>query len=158
MLECSVLPRAPIKRKRGLVAKTANKTTLNNHSVKDFIAQIEDHTRRADAQAVAALMEDVTGESPAMWGTAIVGFGAYHYKYESGREGDMPKIGFSPRKNALVLYLMLGAGSYAPLLDKLGKHKTGKGCLYIGKLDEVDQTVLRELITNAYAHMTEKYG
>ncbi len=139
------------------MTKVANKTIKNKGSVAAFLASVEDATRRTDAKVLAKLMQEVT-EKPAMWGSAIVGFGASHYKYETGREGDMPKIGFSPRKSAVVLYLMLGAKDYAPLLKKLGKHKTGKGCLYIDKLAEVDQTVLRALVARAYDQMTEKYG
>ena len=140
------------------MSAAANKTTRNKNSVAAFLATVEDATRRADAKAVSKLMQEITGEKPAMWGPAIVGFGAYHYKYDSGREGDMPKIGFSPRKNALALYLMPGATAYAPLLKKLGKHKTGKSCLYVDKLADVDPAVLRTLIARAYADMTKKYG
>jgi len=140
------------------LAKAANKTTKTKESVPAFLASVEDATRQADAKAVVKMMQEVTGEAPAMWGSAIVGFGAYHYKYESGREGDSPKVGFSPRKNALVVYLMPGAENNPTLLNRLGKHKVGKACLYINKLADVDQAVLRELIASAYAEMTEKYG
>jgi len=140
------------------MAKAANKTTKTKDSVAAFLASVEDATRQSDAKAVVKMMQEVTGEAPAMWGSAIVGFGAYHYKYESGREGDSPKVGFSPRKNALVVYLMPGAENDTALLKKLGKHKVGKACLYITKLADVDRAVLRELIASAYAEMTEKYG
>lgn len=97
-------------------------------------------------------MKRVTRQAPKMWGSSIVGFGSYHYKYASGHEGDMCLTGFSPRKEALTLYLSLGSGSYGELLQKLGKHKTGKGCLYIKNLEDVDLKVLEELVKKSVAH------
>lgn len=138
--------------------KGENKTQATKASVAAFLAAIEDEAKRRDAKAIDKMMRDVTGEKPAMWGPSIVGYGRYHYTYASGREGDFMRIGFSPRKTNLVLYLMLGAQSYAPLLNKLGKHKTGKGCLYINKLADIDQTVLREIAARAWAGMRAKYG
>src|SRR6185503_20460595 len=97
----------------------------NSSSVKDFLEAVPDAKRRKDVKAVAALMEEVTGEEPAMWGASMVGFGSYHYKYDSGQEGDWPMVAFSPRKDSLTLYLMLGLADSSDLLGKLGKHKTG---------------------------------
>jgi hypothetical protein len=134
-----------------------NKTKPTKLSVPAYIDAIADENRRADARTLVKLMQGATGEKAAMWGSAIVGFGSYHYKYESGREGDMPLIGFSPRKAATVLYLMLGTGNYAEQLAKLGKHTTGKGCLYIKKLSDVDQKGLADLIAKCVAGMRAKY-
>lgn len=122
------------------------KTQKNKASVTAFLNSVEDEKRRKDSKAVLKMMKEITGEKPAMWGDSIVGFGNYHYKYESGREGDWFKTGFAPRKNALTLYIMTGFSRYAELMSKLGKYKTGKSCLYIKKLEDVDQDVLRELI------------
>ena len=128
-----------------------NKTKANSLSVTDFINKVPDAARRADAKALAKLMQTASGEKPKMWGPSIVGFGSYHYKYDSGREGDMPVVAFSPRKPALVLYGVAGADEAKPLLAKLGKHTTGKGCLYIKSLADVDAKVLNTLITKALA-------
>ena len=122
-----------------------NKTKPTEVSVAAFIDAIADQTRRADAKALVKLMQSATGEKPKMWGPSIIGFGSCHYKYESGREGDMPLVGFSPRKAATVLYGMAGSSDAEALLAKLGKHTTGKGCLYIKKLADVDQKVLEAL-------------
>jgi hypothetical protein len=105
--------------------------------------------QRADAKALVKLMQDAAGEKPKMWGASIIGFGSYHYRYESGREGDMPLIGFSPRKTATVLYNMIGSSDSKALLAKLGKHTTGKGCLYIKKLADVDQQVLEAMVVKS---------
>ena len=129
------------------------KTKLNDASVEDFLNKVEDEQKRKDSFEIIKMMRQATKEEPKMWGPAIIGFGSYHYKYESGREGDMPIIGFSPRKQNLTLYVGLGEDSKNPLLKKLGKHKTGKVCLYIKKLADVDRTVLQELI-NESAKMT----
>ena len=123
-----------------------------------FIAGPEDETRRRDAKALDKMLRDITGEKPAMWGPAIVGYGSYRYRYESGREGDWMKIGFSPRKANLVLYIMPGFDSYDALLKRLGRHKTGKSCLYINTLSDVDDNVLRQLASRSWNKMTEKYG
>src|SRR5271165_2377339 len=120
-----------------------NKTKPTKLSVAAFIDALADPTKRADAKALVKLMQSAAGEKPKMWGPSIIGFGSYHYKYESGREGDMPVIAFSPRKAATVLYGVTGFGEVATaLLAKLGKHSTGKGCLYIKKLADVDQHTL----------------
>lgn len=126
-----------------------NKTKPNKVSVTEFIDALPDPARRADAKALVKIMQSATGEKPKMWGPSIIGFGSCHYKYESGREGHMPLIGFSPRKAANVLYGVIGSDDGKALLAKLGKHTTGKGCLYIKKLTEVDQKVLGEMAVAA---------
>ena len=129
------------------------KTRKNRSSVKAFIDQIEDEQKRADSRKVAKLMKEVTGETPAMWGDSIVGYGSYHYKYASGQEGDWPLTGFSPRKQALTLYIMAGFDRYDEILSRLGKHKHGKSCLYVKKLDDIDLDVLRELVSASIEHV-----
>ena len=128
-----------------------NKTKPTELSVTAFIDALTNETRRADAEVLVKLMQSATGEKPKMWGPSIIGFGSYHYKYESGREGDMPVIAFSPRKAATVLYGMTGFSEVATLLAKLGKHSTGKGCLYIKKLADVDQHVLEAMMVKSLA-------
>ncbi len=132
------------------------KTTRTSASVSAFLEQIADPARRADCVRIAGLMEQATGEAPAMWGTSIVGFGTYHYEYASGRSGDWPIVGFSPRKQDITLYIMPGFANYEALLGKLGKHRTGKSCLYLKRLEQVDLDVLSELITAAVAAMEPK--
>ena len=127
----------------------ANKTQPNKSSVSAFLNAIADERRRADAKAVAKLMEQVTGKKPVMWGPSIVGFGKARYKYESGREGDWPLAAFSPRKDNLTVYLMVGYEKHKALMETLGKHKTGKSCLYIKSLGDVDQRVLKDLIAKS---------
>jgi hypothetical protein len=136
---------------------TENKTKLTQLSVAAFIDALTDQTRRADAKALVKLMQSVTAEKPKMWGPSIIGFGSYHYKYDSGREGDMPIIGFSPRKAATVLYNVGGFSGSEVLRAKLGKHSTGKGCLYIKTLAEVDQQVLETLILKSVGAMRARY-
>jgi hypothetical protein len=126
-----------------------NKTKPTKLSVAAFIDALTDPARRADAKALVKLMQSAAGEKPKMWGPSIIGFGSYHYKYESGREGDMPSIAFSPRKAATVLYGMTGFNEAAVLLAKLGEHTTGKGCLYIKKLADLDQHVLVALMVKS---------
>ena len=113
--------------------------------VEAFLASIPDSGRRADALTLCALMQEITGEPPAMWGSSIIGFGSYHYRYESGREGDSALAGFAPRKQATVVYLDPDSRA-AELLDRLGPVKTGKGCVYVKRLDDIDRDALRELI------------
>jgi hypothetical protein len=120
-------------------------------SVPAFLDACADEARRTDAKALAKLMQKITGKEPAMWGPSIVGFDTHHYRYESGREGDMPIVGFSPRKAANVLYGTIGFDGAAALLAKLGKHTTGKGCLYIKRLADVDVKVLEILVKKAVA-------
>ena len=128
-----------------------NKTRPTEVSAGAYIAALTDETRRADAKALVKLMQKATGEKAKMWGPSIVGFGSYHYTYESGREGDMPLVGFSSRKAATVLYGMRAASDAEALLAKLGKHTTGKGCLYIKKLADVDPKVLEALVVKSVA-------
>ncbi|HEY2445812.1 MAG TPA: DUF1801 domain-containing protein [Rhizomicrobium sp.] len=133
-----------------------NKTKPGEGSVEEFIAAL-DATKRADAATLVKLMRAATGERARMWGPSIIGFGKYHYVYESGREGDMPLIAFSPRKPAIVFYIHAGLWDSAALLAKLGKHTTGKGCLYIKKLSDVDMKVLEQVISRSLAAMRKKY-
>lgn len=133
------------------------KTLPTDANVADFIAAVEHPTRRADAEAVCAMMAEISGEPPVMWGPSIIGFGRYHYRYDSGREGDFLQIGFSPRKANLVLYLMPGFEGRQDLLARLGKAKTSVSCLYLNKLADVDMDVLRELITTSLNEMRRRY-
>ena len=133
-----------------------NKTVANDNDVTAFLDAVEPEKKREDSFIIMKLMEEVTGEPPTMWGTSIVGFGSYHYRYESGREGDMPLVGFSPRKQAITLYIMTGFDAHDGLLGKLGKYKTGKACLYIKKTEDVDLGVLRELVKQSAEYMREK--
>ena len=135
---------------------TALKTQRTAASVKMFLDKVPDERRRKDARTVSALMADVTGEKPAMWGPSIVGFGSYHYKYASGQEGDWPIVGFSPRKDSLTVYIMPGFAEYSELLAKLGKHKTGRSCLYIKSLDDVhDAQNARQAVSEAHEAASE---
>ena len=129
-----------------MAKKIEIKTRVNDASVEDFLNSVGDESKREDSFEILKLMEEVTKEPPKMWGPSIIGFGSYHYKGAGGREGDWMLTGFSPRKQNLTLYLMGGFEKYGDLLQKLGKYKTSVGCLYIKKLDDVDKTVLKELI------------
>ncbi|MDH3298295.1 MAG: DUF1801 domain-containing protein [Gemmatimonadota bacterium] len=131
-----------------------NKTKPTTASVADFLASVENETRRRDAQIVCDVMQEITGERPRMWGDTMVGFGTYGYKYASGRAGNWFLTGFAPRKANLVLYIMSGFTGHAALMKKLGKHKTGSSCLYINKLDDVDMEVLRELVRRSVEHVS----
>ncbi len=122
-----------------------------------YIDTVDNPVRRDDAKIVCAMLERITGESPKMWGPSIIGFGSYHYKYDSGHEGDMCRLGFSPRKAELVLYVLTEDLGQPEKLARLGKHKTGKSCLYIKKLADVDMTVLEELTRDALTYMNAKY-
>ncbi len=130
------------------------KTTKNDGDVEAFLNGVEDDERRTDAFTVLELMEDVTGSEPRMWGDSIVGFGEYTYRYASGRTGEWLATGFSPRKQALTLYIMPGFERYEELMGRLGKYKTGKSCLYIKRLGDVDLTALRELVDASVRHIT----
>jgi hypothetical protein len=133
------------------MAKTAEvKTKVNEASVADFLNSVEDEQKRNDSLEIVRIVEQITKEKPKMWGTSIVGFGSYHYKGASGREGDWMVIGFSPRKQNLTLYLPGGLENYQGLMKKLGKYSTGKGCLYIKRLSDIDKNVLKELITESH--------
>ena len=129
------------------------KTNPNDQSVEGFLNKVPDEKKRQDSFAILELMKQVTGNEPIMWGDSIVGFGTYKYKYASGRKGEWPITGFSPRKQNLTLYIMSGFDEYDNLLNKLGKHSTGKSCLYIKKMEDIDQDVLRELISKSVEHM-----
>lgn len=134
------------------------KTKKNNASVAQFIKTIENDVKRNDSEKLLQIFEDETGETPAMWGDSIVGFGEYHYKYASGQEGDWPKTGFSPRKQSLTIYIMPGFDAYKDELEKLGKYKTSVSCLYIKKLVGVDETILRKMIRDSYQRMSKMYA
>jgi hypothetical protein len=129
------------------------KTKATNESVTGFLNKVSDKGRRDDCFAVLEIMKDVTGEEPKMWGPSIVGFGRYHYKYESGREGEWMITGFSPRKTDLTLYITPGVDAFPDLMKRLGKFKTGKSCLYIKKLEDVDRGVLRQLVKQSVKKM-----
>jgi hypothetical protein len=135
----------------------ANKTAPTAVGVGAFIDALPDETKRADAKALVQLMQSATGEKPKMWGPSIVGFGTCHYTYESGREGDIPIACFSPRKAATVIYNLTRSDGHQALLSRLGRHTVGGGCVYIKKLAEVDQTVLKTLIVNSVAAMRARH-
>jgi hypothetical protein len=128
-------------------------TVPTKASVRGFLAKVKDPQKRADSLELAAMMQEASGERPVMWGPAIVGFGSYHYKYASGREGDMPLIGFSPRKQSLTLYIMRGFEGSAALLKKLGRFETSVACLYIKRLDDVDRPTLKKLMRESVKAM-----
>lgn len=140
------------------MAKNDNKTQQTDADVLAFLALIERDQKREDAFKIMNMMEDISGYPAKMWGGSLVGFGTYHYKYDSGREGDMMKIGFSPRKANLVLYIMGGFEAYKDKLADFGKYKTGKSCLYINKLADVDEGILRDMIKADVDYMNDKYG
>jgi hypothetical protein len=134
-----------------------NKTKPIKASVTSFISSIEDEQRRRDAKKVAAMMREATGSRAKMWGANIVGYGTYHYKYESGREGDFLITGFSPRKQALTLYIIPGFNHFESLMSKLGNYKTGKSCLYIKRLSDVDEKILKRLIVGSVKPLRKNY-
>ncbi|MBI1392957.1 MAG: DUF1801 domain-containing protein [Alphaproteobacteria bacterium] len=138
--------------------KAANKTVPSGASVDAFIEAIEHDQRRTDARALLKIMKDATGETPVMWGDSIIGFGQYHYRYESGREGDFMNVGFSARKTSLVLYVMGSIPEDDPLRARLGKFTTGRACLYVNKLADVDEKILRKLIRKSYDATVAKWG
>ena len=131
------------------------KTKRNIGDVEAFLNSVPDEKKRQDSFTILELMKQVTGKEPEMWGDSIIGFGSYHYKYASGREGDWFLTGFSPRKQNLTLYIMADFDGYDQLLSKLGKHSTGKSCLYIKKMDDVDTDVLEELVKKSVKRMQE---
>ena len=133
------------------------KTKPTEVTVDSFIEAVENPTRREDARRVREMMERITGCEPKMWGPSIIGFGSYRYKYDSGHEGTMCRLGFSPRKAQLVLYVLTGVEGEAELLSRLGKHKIGKSCLYLGKLVDVDMGVLEELVSRSWDWMNRRY-
>ena len=141
------------------MAKAANKMRPTDTDPREFIAGVENATRRKDAERMIEIMREVSGEEPVMWGASIIGFGSYHYRYESGREGDAPILGFSPRKANLVVYLVADYEQrYPEQLAKLGPYKSGKTCLYLTRLDRVDEDVLRYLIKDSYELTRAEYA
>ena len=137
---------------------SGNKTRPTDASVAGFIAGVEGDERRADCEALVALMQRVTGEPAVLWGEAIIGFGSYHYRYASGREGDAPLAGFSPRKGDISVYLSCDAAASSALLAKLGRHRIGKSCLYPRKLADVDMAVLEQLVKAAMQDVRQRYA
>ena len=134
-----------------------NKTKPTSASVTGFIKSIDDPQTRADVRKIATMMRRATGKRARMWGNSIVGYGTYHYRYDSGREGDFMLTGFSPRKQALSVYILAGFDRFEPLMQKLGKYKTGKSCLYIKQLADVDEAVLEQLINASVQYMRDNY-
>ncbi|MFK7949975.1 MAG: DUF1801 domain-containing protein [Saprospiraceae bacterium] len=133
-----------------------NKTTANDDDVIEFLNNVANEQRRNDSFKILEIMKEVTDETPVMWGNSIIGFGSYHYKYESGREGDFMLTGFSPRKTSLTIYCMTGFND--ELMQSLGKYKTGKSCLYVKKLTDIDEEILKKLILKSITRLKEKYG
>jgi len=134
------------------------KTKPSERSLESFLRGVEDAERREDCHTILKLMKKITRQEPKVWGDSIVGFGTYHYKYESGREGDWFVTGFSPRKQNLTIYIMPGLDAHKDALKKLGKHKAGRGCLYIKRLADIDQSVLSEMIKTSVAKMKSSAG
>lgn len=139
------------------MAKAQNKTIKNDASVEGYLSAITPEQRQGDCRKVLAMMRAISGWEPKMWGTSIVGFGEYHYKYDSGREGDALRIGFSSRAQNISIYIMPGYNDFDDELARLGKHKIGKSCLYIKRLSDVDETVLAEMLEKGLKIMAEKY-
>lgn len=135
-----------------------NKTVVTSANVEDHVAAMTDATRRRECEALVALLGQVTREAPKMWGSSIIGFGTYHYRYESGHKGDWCRTGVAARKNDLVVYLLAEGPKQATLLRQLGKHKMGKSCLYIKRLSDVDIDVLRELVEDSVEEVRRRYG
>lgn len=135
----------------------ANKTQPTSTSIAEFIESLDDERRQAECNQLIDLMREESGEEPVLWGPAIIGFGQYHYRYDSGREGDFMRVGFSPRKQNLSIYIIPGFEPYQAVLERLGKHKLGKSCLYIKRLDDVDTSALRELVRQSLIDMKERY-
>lgn len=133
------------------------KTKPTGDDVTKFLNSVSDEQKRKDCFEILELMKNITGEEPKMWGASMIGFGSYHYKYESGREGDWFLTGFSPRKQNISLYIMSGFDRYDKLMNRLGKFKTGKSCLYIKQIDHIDMNILEKLIRESIAYMKEKY-
>jgi hypothetical protein len=139
------------------MVKNDNKTQQTSQSPEDFIASVGHSGRRHDARRLLDIFSDATGLAPRMWGPSIIGYGRYHYKYESGRQGDFMLTGFSPRQSNLSLYIIPGYENLQDKLDRLGKHKTGKSCLYINRLADIDEAVLREIIEYDIQYMRARY-
>jgi len=139
------------------MAKAKNQTVETVASVSDFVKRIGDEQRIKDAQAIIKIMKDQSGFEPKMWGPAIIGFGNYHYKYESGREGDAPYVGFSPRKSEFAIYLTSEFDNREELLKQFGKHKSAKGCVYFKKLEDIKVDVFKKMIANSIKYYKAKY-
>jgi hypothetical protein len=137
---------------------SSNKTTQNNSSVIEFIARLTNEQQIDDCQKLITIMTTVSGHEPKMWGPSIIGFDTYHYKYDSGREGDMCVIGFSPRKKELAIYLVDGVNNYTEQLKKLGKHRHGVSCLYVKRLSDIDFDVLKDMISKSYQYVKNRDG
>lgn len=133
------------------------KTKPGKKSVKRFLNALGNEKRKQDAYVLLDLLQELSGKPAVLWGDSIVGFGSYHYKYATGREGDWPITGFSPRKQNLSIYVMLGFSRYQALMDKLGKYKTGKSCLYVNKLEDIDMAILKKLLKRSVADMRKTY-
>ncbi len=134
-----------------------NKTTQTEQSVDEFVHAVDDLQKRADSVALIKLMREVSGHDPKIWGPSIIGFGRYHYRYASGHEGEAPLLGFSPRKAAISLYVFTGSEEHLPLLDKLGKFKMGKACIYIKRLSDIDTAVLTRLMKETIRFLRSTY-
>ncbi|GJL92470.1 DUF1801 domain-containing protein [Hyphococcus sp.] len=156
--KASAKEKASAKKAAKKSVKADLKTKPTAMSVSSFIDAVENETRRKDAKTLLAMMKKVTGEKPKMWGASIIGFGTYHYKYESGREGDMLAVGFSPRKANMVLYVLGSLGDDEPLLQQLGPYKNGKSCLYVNALEKVDLGVLEKIVVKSYKTTKAKWG
>jgi hypothetical protein len=133
------------------------KTKENKKSVSAFLNSIKDVQKRNDTKALSAMIQKITGKKPKLWGSSIVGFDSYHYKYKSGQEGDWPLTGFSPRKQNLTIYIMPGFKKYSSLLNKIGKHKKSVSCLYVKRLEDLDQNVLKKMIADSVRVMKRRY-
>ena len=142
---------------RARANSSAPKTVQNEASVEAFLETVTDEARRRDSKTVLAMMQEISGEPPRMWGASIVGFGTYHYRYATGREGDWMRIGFSPRKQALTIYCMAGYGDLQELLAQLGRVKHSVSCLYLPDLKKVDQRTLRKIFQQSWTRMAELY-
>ncbi len=136
---------------------STNKTLPIHNDVADFLTKIADPAQQADTQKIAVLLQEITGASPVLWGPSIIGFGTYHYRYESGRKGDWMRIGLSPRKGKTVLYLVDGLDEHGDILARLGKYKAGKACIEIKRLSDVDTDVLTELCVASWTHLARLY-
>lgn len=139
------------------MAKSGNKTVETSVDPEAFVSAVADPEQQSDARKLVSLMSRLSGKPPKMWGPSIIGFGQYHYRYESGREGDMCRIGFSPRKGQTVIYLVDGYEQQQDNLARLGKHKIGKSCLYIKRLSDIDENVLEAMVQASLSHMAERY-
>lgn len=140
------------------MANSQNKTQPTNQDVLSFLAAVPDEVKRQDGEELIRIMTEISGEQPRMWGPTIIGFGQYHYKYPSGREGDAPLMAFSPRKSSLVIYLVEDFSNDRSLLDKLGPHQTSKSCLYIKRLSDIDINILQQLIQKSYNETLKQYS